>query len=151
MAANTDHQIMEYRKLGKTDLMVSLVGYGASPLGDVYGAVDSHEAELAAHLAIERGINFFDVSPYYGLTLAEERLGQYLLGRREKIILATKCGRYGLSDFDFSAKRIATSLEESLRRLKTVQCSSQLHDLHANLFCLEHQRVPDWQCIRAQY
>jgi L-galactose dehydrogenase len=110
---------MRYRRLGKTDLNISLVGFGASPLGGVFGPNDAEEGIRAVHLAVGEGVNFFDVSPYYGLTLAEERLGQALRGRRDKAILATKCGRYGLNEFDFSAKRVRLSVEESLRRLRT--------------------------------
>ncbi len=116
-SANSDR--MEYRNLGKTSLRVSVVGFGASPLGDVFGTTDPSEGLRAVQLAIDEGINFFDVSPYYGLTLAEERLGTALAGRRTEVLLATKCGRYGESEFDFSAERITRSLDESLRRLRT--------------------------------
>ncbi len=68
---------------------------------------------------MDEGINFFDVSPYYGLTLAEERLGEALDGRRSDVILSTKCGRYGKDEFDFSARKIREGLEESLKRLRT--------------------------------
>jgi L-galactose dehydrogenase len=110
---------MQYRNLGDTSLQVSVVGFGASPLGDVFGKTDPSEGLRAVQVAIDEGINFFDVSPYYGLTLAEERLGAALAGRRNEVILATKCGRYGESEFDFSAERITKSLEESLGRLRT--------------------------------
>jgi L-galactose dehydrogenase len=110
---------MEYRKLGGTSLEVSQLGFGAATLGDVYGATDPAERIATVHLAIDRGINFFDVAPYYGLTLAEERLGEALAGRRHRVVLATKVGRYGLSDFDFSAKRVPASIDESLARLRT--------------------------------
>jgi L-galactose dehydrogenase len=110
---------MQYRLLGRTELKVSVVGFGASPLGDVFDTTDPAEGKRAVRLAIDEGINFFDVSPYYGLTLAEERLGLALDGRRSEVILATKCGRYGETAFDFSAERITRSLDESLRRLRT--------------------------------
>ena len=121
---------MQYRQLGKTDLRISIIGFGASPLGDVFGTTDREEGATAVRLAIDEGINFFDVSPYYGLTLAEERLGQALAGKRDKIVLATKCGRYGLDQFDFSAARIRLSIEESLRRLRTDHVDLfQAHDV----------------------
>ena len=110
---------MTRRKLGKTDLDVSILGFGASPLGNVFGEADPAEGIRAVHLAIDEGVNFFDVSPYYGLTLAETRLGEALEGRRQSICLSTKCGRYGSQDFDFSPQRIRQSLEESLTRLRT--------------------------------
>jgi L-galactose dehydrogenase len=110
---------MEYRQLGETGLRISILGFGASPLGDVFHATDPAERNAAVHLAVDRGINFFDVSPYYGLTLAETRLGEALEGRREKVVLATKCGRYGSDQFDFSAATITARLEDSLKRLRT--------------------------------
>jgi len=119
MTQTTQHGIMPYRRLGKTEHSVSLLGFGTAPLGDVYGVTDQTETISAVHMAIDNGVNFFDVSPYYGLTLAEERLGEALAGRRDKVILATKCGRYGLDKFDFSAKRITASIDESLKRLGT--------------------------------
>jgi L-galactose dehydrogenase len=109
----------QYRKLGQTSLRVSRLGFGASPLGGVFGWPDAAEGKRAVHLAIDGGINFFDVSPYYGRTLAEERLGQALVGRRHEVVLATKCGRYGDAEFDFSAERTARSVDESLKRLQT--------------------------------
>ncbi|NLD43506.1 MAG: hypothetical protein GX657_08435 [Chloroflexi bacterium] len=124
---------MEYRTLGATGLSVSIVGYGASPLGDEFGRSDPAEGRRAVARAIDLGINYFDVSPYYGRTLAEERLGEALAGRRHEVILATKAGRYGkdLPDgFDFTAGRIARSIDESLRRLRTDYVDVyQLHDI----------------------
>lgn len=121
---------MEYRRLGSTDLEVSVLGFGASPLGGVFGDAEPSDGERAVHLAIEHGINFFDVSPYYGLTLAEERLGHALAGLRSRVVLATKCGRYGADEFDFSAKRVRQSIEESLGRLRTDHVDLiQAHDV----------------------
>ena len=124
---------MLYRRLGKTGLNVSIIGFGASGLGNEFGQVDPLAGQSAVHRAIERGINYFDVSPYYGRTLAETRLGEALRGHRHKVILATKAGRYGKeppSGFDFSAQRILRSIDESLARLQTdVIDIFQLHDI----------------------
>jgi L-galactose dehydrogenase len=110
---------VRYKPLGRTGLNVSVIGFGASPLGNEFGAVDPGEGERAVHAAIEHGINFFDVAPYYGRTLAEERLGAALQCKRDKVILATKIGRYDVEAFDFSAERVRSSVDESLRRLRT--------------------------------
>lgn len=110
---------MEYAALGRTCLEVSKLGFGGSPLGNEFGETDAAEGERAVHCAIDLGINYFDVAPYYGRGLAETRLGAALAGRRDKVILATKCGRYDVAQFDFSAARIRRSIEESLRRLRT--------------------------------
>jgi L-galactose dehydrogenase len=67
---------LELKHLGGTGLMVSRIGFGASSLGDAFGAIDPEEGAKAVAHAVERGINLFDVSPYYGNTLAEARLGR---------------------------------------------------------------------------
>lgn len=121
---------MEYRKLGSTDLEVSVLGYGASPLGNEFEEIDVREGDRAVHMAIDLGINFFDTSPYYGRTLSEERLGRALGPRRKNIVLATKCGRYDMDAFDFSAERVRSSIDESLRRLRTDYVDIyQMHDI----------------------
>ena len=125
---------MIYRNLGRTGLRVSILGYGASPLGNEFGTADPKEGIRAVQYAIERGINYFDVSPYYGRTLAETRLGEALAGGyRDRVILATKAGRYDKerdSGFDFSAERITRSVEESLARLQTDTIDIfQIHDI----------------------
>lgn len=121
---------MKYRTLGKTRLNVSILGFGASPMGNVFDPVDEQAAIRAVHYALDHGVNFFDVSPFYGSTLAETRLGKALEGKRDQVVLASKCGRYGLQDFDFSRKKILESIDESLRRLKTDYLDLfQLHDI----------------------
>ncbi len=122
---------MQYRVLGKTGLRVSVLSFGASPLGGVFGHVDESEGIRAVHRAVDLGMNFFDVSPFYGLTKAETVLGKGLSTLpRDKFILATKVGRYGEREFDFSAGRVTRSVDESLKRLQVdvidiIQC----HDI----------------------
>jgi L-galactose dehydrogenase len=121
---------MEYRILGKTNLSLSVLGFGASPLGNVFEDCDEAEGMRAVHCAIDQGINFFDVAPFYGSTLAETRLGKALVGKRHQVVLATKCGRNGLRDFDFSYDSIIASADASLARLKTDYVDlMQLHDI----------------------
>ncbi len=110
---------MEFAALGKTGLQVSRIAFGASGLGNAFRTIEPSEGAAAVREAIELGINLFDVSPYYGLTLAETRLGEALQGLRSQVILSTKCGRYGAEEFDFSAGRITAGLDASLRRLRT--------------------------------
>jgi L-galactose dehydrogenase len=150
MRKGEPNKAMEYRKLGRTDLRLSILGFGTGPLGDLYGRIDPAESKRAVHLAIERGINFFDSSPYYGKTLSEERLGEALVEKRDKVVLATKCGRYGLDDFDFSAKRITASIDESLKRLRTDYVDLfQAHDVEFGDFRqIVDDTVPALQKIR---
>lgn len=119
---------MEYRRIGKTDMDVSILSFGASPLGNVFDVSDEKEGIKAVHYAIDHGMNFFDVAPFYGFTLAETRLGKALENKRNNIFLATKCGRY--EDFDFSYKRVLESIDESLKRLHTDYVDVlQIHDI----------------------
>ena len=122
---------MQYRILGKTGLKVSALGFGGSPLGGVFGQVEEGDAIAAVHAALDAGVNFFDTSPYYALTKAETVLGRALRGiGRDRYFLATKVGRYGADEFDFSAVRVKASIGESLNRLgvdyvDVIQC----HDI----------------------
>lgn len=123
---------MEYKMLGNTGVKVSAIGYGASPLGNEFGEADADESMRAVHYAIDQGINFFDVAPYYGRTLAEKRLGLALQGKRDKVFLATKCGRYDIDieSCDYSAERVTASVDESLSRLRTDRLDLiQVHDV----------------------
>ncbi|CAG9464025.1 unnamed protein product [Pedinophyceae sp. YPF-701] len=121
------------RPLGSTGLEVSILGFGASPLGGVFHAIDESVGVQAVHEAFKQGINFFDSSPYYGATESERVLGLGLKDLpRDKIVVATKVGRYGPEekDFDFSADRVKRSVAESLARLQIpyidiIQC----HDI----------------------
>jgi len=128
---------MKYRRLGKTNLMVSYLGFGASPLGDIYGKTDEDEIVRTVHAAIDAGINLFDVAPSYGPRgLAEERLGKALEGKRHQVILNTKVGRedYGTPlkpeyVYDYSPERVRASIDASLKRLKTDYIDVyQIHD-----------------------
>ncbi|MFM2231871.1 MAG: hypothetical protein RJB31_572 [Bacteroidota bacterium] len=142
---------MQYRRLGKTELNVSVIGFGASPLGNVFDDCDESEGIRSVHCAIDLGINFFDVAPFYGITLAETRLGDALKGKRNDILLATKCGRYGLRDFDFSYQRILDSADESLRRLQTDYVDlMQLHDIEfGSKDQVLNEAIPALQKIKA--
>jgi L-galactose dehydrogenase len=109
---------MQYRQLGQTGLEVSILSYGASSLGSVFRAIDENEGIKTVHTALNLGINFIDVSPFYGLTKAETVLGKALKSvARDRYYLATKVGRYGAAEFDFSSTRVTASVDESLARL----------------------------------
>ena len=119
---------MQYARLGRTELEVSRLGFGTAPLGQLFGPLDQFAAIAVVHEALDLGITFFDTAAYYGN--AEERLGKALLGRRDRVVLGTKAGRYGFNDFDFSPGRIRRSVENSLRLLKTDYVDIlQFHDI----------------------
>ena len=121
---------MQYRTLGRTGLSVSVVGFGAAPLGNEFGAMEEAEGARAVGAAIDAGVNFFDTAPYYGRTLSEERLGRALEGRRDEVVLATKCCRYDRRGFDFSAARVFADIDSGLARLRTDRVDLfQIHDV----------------------
>jgi L-galactose dehydrogenase len=143
---------MNYRTLGKTGLQVSTVGFGCAPLGNQYGGLDDKAAIRAVHVAVDEGINFFDTSPYYGRTLSETRLGQALVGRRDKVILATKGGRFDFADFDFSYDGIIKMCEASLKRLQTDMLDIyQLHDIEfGDKEQIVNEAVPAMRQLKAE-
>lgn len=111
---------MEYRVLGKTGLRLPVIGFGASSLGQEFRQVRLDEAMASVHAALDYGINFIDTSPFYGRGMSEVLLGVALRDvPRENYTLCTKLGRYDLHHFDFSARRVAESVDVSLHRLGT--------------------------------
>ena len=112
---------MIYNELGKTGMKVSNLSFGASSLGGVFHDIREAEGIKAVHVAVDNGINFIDVSPYYGHYKAETVLGMALRDiPRDKYYLSTKVGRYGkdgVNTWDYSAKRVKASVYESMERL----------------------------------
>lgn len=112
---------MDYREIGKTGMRVSCLSFGASSLGGVFRGIRESEAIEAVFTAIDLGLNFIDVSPYYGHYKAETVLGKALKELpRDKYYLSTKVGRYGengVNTWDYSGKRAKESVYESMERL----------------------------------
>jgi aryl-alcohol dehydrogenase-like predicted oxidoreductase len=100
---------------------ISHLSFGASSLGSVFRETNEKDSFAAVEAAIEGGINFIDVSPYYGHYKAETVLGKALRNiPRDKYYLSTKVGRYGkdgVNTWDYSARRVTDSVYESMERL----------------------------------
>ena len=111
---------MQRRVLGKTGLELPILSFGASSLGQEFRSVTFGEAISSVRAALECGLNFIDTSPFYGRGMSEVLLGMALRDvPRESYLLCTKLGRYDLQHFDFSARRVAESVDVSLHRLRT--------------------------------
>jgi L-galactose dehydrogenase len=111
---------MQTRQLGRTDLHVPILSFGASSLGAEFRSVTLEEVVGSVRVALDCGLNLIDTSPFYGRGMSEVLLGIALKGvPRETYLLCTKLGRYDLQHFDFSAKRVAESVDVSLHRLGT--------------------------------
>lgn len=112
---------MKYNEIGKTGIKVSNLSFGASSLGGVFHDINENQAIDAVFTAVDNGINFIDVSPYYGHYKAETVLGKALRQiDRDKYYLSTKVGRYGkdgVNTWDYSATRARESVFESMDRL----------------------------------
>jgi aryl-alcohol dehydrogenase-like predicted oxidoreductase len=130
---------VERRRLGTTDVELSPVGIGTAPIGSGrdwpawWGPQDESEAIRAIRHALDLGANWIDTAPFYGWGRAEEIVARALDGRRDGVLLFTKCGTLpdeGGSRMDLRPESIRTDLEASLRRLRTDRVDLlQFHDL----------------------
>src|SRR6195952_4942686 len=109
---------MQFRPLGQTGLSLPALSFGASSLGQEFRPVDLNEAIRSVRVALDLGMNFIDTSPFYGRGMSECLLGVALRGvPRDSYLLGTKLGRYDLTHFDFSARRVVESVDVSLHRM----------------------------------
>lgn len=124
------------RRLGRSDLLVSALGFGGAPLGDLYGCLDEAKAVATVEAALAGGVTLIDTSPLYGHGLSEHRIGAALRrARPDAVVISTKVGRvaepfsgrgdgsgyrgglpHGLR-FDYSRDGALRSLEQSALRL----------------------------------
>ncbi len=122
---------MERRILGKTGLSVPVLSFGASSMGQEFRSVRLDEALASVTTALDCGMNLIDTSPFYGRGMSEVLLGVALRGiPRADYLLCSKLGRYDLAHFDFSARRVAESVDVTLHRLGTDHLDIMLcHDI----------------------
>jgi methylglyoxal reductase len=126
---------VRYVKLGSSAIEVSVLGFGAWAIGGIWwGGTDERESIDAIQASLDSGINFIDTAPAYGKGLSENLIGKAIKGRRDKIVIATKCGirwdlQKGMHFFDYPTgepvhrylgkESIQHEIEESLKRLGT--------------------------------
>ena len=124
--AHTAPCSMEYRQLGNSDLRVSVLALGTATMGNdptEWGLVDDNESIAAIQTALDAGVNLIDTAPIYGNGHAETVVGRAIAGRRENVIIATKCGLLPPADDrsqlmrNLRAESIVAECEASLRRL----------------------------------
>jgi len=122
---------VDKRLLGDTGLELTTLSFGASSLGAEFRNIDLTEAFDSIRVALDRGMNFIDTSPFYGRGMSEILLGRILPEiPRDSYFLQTKLGRYAGEHFDFSAKRVEESIDISLERMKVDHLDLVLcHDL----------------------
>lgn len=110
---------MQLRRLGNSGLKVSAIGLGANTFG---GSADAAATTAIIHRAIDLGVTFIDTADVYTRGQSEVLIGEALVGKRQQVVLATKCG-LPVSDNPYhtglSRRWIMHSLETSLKKLKT--------------------------------
>ena len=135
---------MKYRTLGRTQLLVSELGFGALEIGrnwpywrkqsQDFQRPSEAEAVRVLEAAVDLGINFFDTAPAY--FKSEEILGRAFKGKRDKVIIATKCGEWfdgENSVYNYSASETTKFIENSLRLLQTDRIDLlQIHSASAD-------------------
>ena len=146
--------IMNYRKFGNTNLLVSEIGFGAwgiggpAMVGDVaigWGDVDDNTSIKALNKSFDLGINFYDTADFYGFGHSEELIGN-VFGNKDDVIIASKVGHRvenGKILLDYTKNHILDSCDKSLKRLKRDKID--LYQLHSAK--LEH--LKSGECIEA--
>lgn len=148
---------MQYHEIGKTGMKVANLAFGASSLGGVFHDVKEKEAIEAVFTAVDGGLNFIDVSPYYGHYKAETVLGKALKDiDRSRYYLSTKVGRYGkdgVNTWDYSAKRAKESVYESIERLNIDYIDLiNVHDVEfcSDLSVIANETLPALHELKAE-
>ena len=144
--------MIKTRRLGRTGLEVSEIGFGTWGLGgDSYGPADDATSCRSLELAFQRGVTFFDTSDLYGNGHAERVLGMGLSTVRERIVIATKGGLLPHTGFtmplDFSPDHLRRALEASLERLRTDHVD--LYQLHSPELRLLDEQPEILETLRA--
>lgn len=114
---------MQYRRLGKSSLIVSAMGLGCMGMSQSYGTPDDRESTATIHHGIDQGITLLDTADMYGGGTNEELVGRAIAKRRHEVIVATKFGNMRGPDGRFLGvngrpEYVQMACEESLRRLQ---------------------------------
>src|ERR1700740_1297570 len=107
---------MEMRRLGRTGLMVSGLGYGGGAVGGLCTKGEARDQERAAARAIEAGINYFDTAALYGNGESERNLGRVLKSLKADVVVGTKV-RLSTEHRADVGKAIQQGMDDSLKRM----------------------------------
>ncbi|MCX5317027.1 aldo/keto reductase [Streptomyces sp. NBC_00154] len=165
---------MRTAHLGRTQVTVTALGFGAAPIGNLYRATDEATARAAVDAAWDHGVRYFDTAPHYGLGLSELRLGRALAERpRDQFTVSTKIGRvlvpnpaptgsdlaaggFAVPDeltrvHDYSRDGVRRSLDASLERLGLDRIDIvYVHDPDDHMDAAIHQAIPALVELREQ-
>ncbi len=145
---------MEFRQLGKSDIHVPVVCFGTWAIGGwMWGGSDDKAAIRAIQHGVELGVTCIDTAPMYGMGRSEQVVGQAIAGRRDRVVVATKCGlRWDLEQGEFffitkdnngKALKVYRNLRpESIR----LECEQSLRRLGVDVIDLYQCHWPDSTC-----
>jgi methylglyoxal reductase len=141
---------MQYRKLGPSGIEISAVGFGAWAIGGwMWGGADERLAIDAIQAALDAGVNLIDTAPMYGYGRSEEIVGRALQGRRDKVVIATKCGMVWdreEGEFYFHADEKGIQSRESEKKVyKNLRPSSIRDEIEKSLKRLQTDRIDLYQ------
>lgn len=110
---------MRRRRIGRTELAVTELGFGAAPIGNLYRAISDDQAAETVDAAWAGGVRYFDTAPHYGLGLAERRLGAALSKHpSQEYVLSTKVGRLLVKSASSGPDQEGFDLESDLTRVR---------------------------------
>src|SRR5437899_4024273 len=131
-------EAMEYRRLGRTDMTVSAISFGAWAIGGAWGTVDDADSLRALHAAVDSGMNFIDTADVYGDGRSERLVARLRSERpKETLWVATKAGRRlpKQTAEAYSRENLAAWVDRSLRNLETEAIDLlQLHCPHPGVY-----------------
>lgn len=145
--------MMERRPLGNTGLELTVLGFGASSIGQEFRRVDLNEALDSVRAALDCGVNYIDTAAYYGRGMSEILLGRILPELpRESFVLSSKLGRYAPQHFDFSARRVRESVDISLERMRLDYIDMMFcHDIEfVDLRQIVEETLPELAQLKAE-
>jgi aryl-alcohol dehydrogenase-like predicted oxidoreductase len=144
---NKETFLMEFRHLGKSELKIPVVSFGAWAIGGwMWGGSDDDDAIAAIRKGIDVGVTCIDTAPIYGMGHSETVVGKAIAGRRNEVTLATKCGmRWDLEEGEFFFDT-ATPEGKHVRVYKNLRPHSIRHECEESLCRLGTDVIDLYQC-----
>lgn len=138
---------MQYRKLGSSELNVPIVSFGAWAIGGwMWGGTDDAAAADAIRRAIDEGMTLIDTAPTYGMGHSERIVGEAIRGRRDEVIVATKCGVRWNLDTDREGMITKTNEGKTVKLVRCLSKESVRHEVDQSLLRLDIDVIDLYQC-----
>lgn len=138
---------MEYRLLGKSDLKVPVVSFGAWAIGGwMWGGTDDAAALRAMQRGIDEGMTLIDTAPTYGMGHSERIVGQAIRGRRDEVLIATKCGIRWDLEGEHEGMKTVTNEGKAVTLVRNLTAESISYEVDQSLTRLGIDQIDLYQC-----